>query len=216
MAIEARSTQSFVPIKEVRDGIIVLKDGGLRAVLMCSSINLSLKSFEEQEAVLRQFENFLNSLDFSVEIVIQSRRHDIRPYLLKLEERMRDINEPLLKIQIKEYIEFIETFTENVNIMNKQFFIVVPYTKSTITSGKAGGVLSKILPTSKPSSAVATTGSFEEERTQLEQRISVIQGGLARSGGLQVIQLGTEEIIEQFYQTFNPGENVGNITNYEG
>ena len=216
MAIEARSTQSFVPIKEVRDGIIVLKDGGLRAVLMCSSINLSLKSFEEQEAVLRQFENFLNSLDFSVEIVIQSRRHDIRPYLLKLEERMRDINEPLLKIQIKEYIEFIETFTENVNIMNKQFFIVVPYTKSTITPGKAGGVLSKILPTSKSNSTVATSGSFEEERTQLEQRISVIQGGLARSGGLQVIQLGTEEIIEKFYQTFNPGENVGNITNYEG
>ncbi|MCB9820441.1 hypothetical protein H6790_00645 [Candidatus Nomurabacteria bacterium] len=216
MAIEARSTQSFVPIKEVRDGIIILKDGGLRAVLMCSSINLSLKSFEEQEAVLRQFENFLNSLDFSVEIVIQSRRHDIRPYLLKLEERMRDINEPLLKIQIKEYIEFIETFTENVNIMNKQFFIVVPYTKSNITPGKAGGMLSKILPTSKSSSTVATTGSFEEERTQLEQRISVIQGGLARSGGLQVIQLGTEEIIEKFYQTFNPGENVGNITNYEG
>ena len=120
MAINAKSSQDFVPIKEVRNGIIVLKDGGLRAVLLASSLNLSLKSSDEQIAIINEFQNFLNSLDFSVQICVQSRRLDIRPYLLTLENRMRDQVEPLLKIQTKEYIDFIRTFTDEVNIMTKQ------------------------------------------------------------------------------------------------
>jgi hypothetical protein len=104
-------TQEFVPIKEVRDGVVVLKDGGLRAVLMASSINLSLKSADEQEAILLQFQNFLNSLDFSTQILVQSRRLDIRPYLLQLDNRLKEQLEPLLKVQTKEYIDFIRGFT---------------------------------------------------------------------------------------------------------
>src|SRR6185295_18347178 len=101
MALSARATQEFVPIKEIRDGIIVLKDGGLRAIVLASSINLSLKSEDEQRATILQFQSFLNTLDFYVQIVIESRILDIRPYLLLLENRMKVQTEPLLKLQTK-------------------------------------------------------------------------------------------------------------------
>ena len=102
MALSAKATQEFIPIKEVRDGIIVLKDDELRAIVLANSINLSLKSEEEQKATILQFQNFLNTLDFPVQISIQSRRLDIRPYLLLLENRLKVQTEPLLKLQTKE------------------------------------------------------------------------------------------------------------------
>ena len=132
MALIARATQEFVPIKEVRDGIVVLKDGSLKAIVLANSINLSLKSEDEQKATIYQFQSFLNTLDFPIQIVIQSKRLDIRPYLLLLESRMKAQTEPLLKIQTKEYMEFIRNFTETTNIMTKNFFIVVPYSEKSI------------------------------------------------------------------------------------
>ena len=119
MVLRAKATQEFVPIKEVRDGIIVLKDGDLRAIVLANSINLSLKSEDEQKATILQFQSFLNTLDFSIQISVQSRRLDIRPYLLLLENRIKIQNEPLLKLQTREYIEFIRNFTESVAIMTK-------------------------------------------------------------------------------------------------
>ncbi|KKQ35644.1 MAG: hypothetical protein US50_C0009G0010 [Candidatus Nomurabacteria bacterium GW2011_GWB1_37_5] len=199
MAIAAKPSQNFVPIKEVRDGIIILKDGGLRVVMLASSINLSLKSYDEQKAVLIQYQNFLNSLDFSTQIVIQSRRYDIRPYLASLEKRLNEIPEPLLKIQTREYIEFIRTFTEQVNIMTKRFFIIVPYSQTAPSFGAA----KSILPGGKSKSAEEQ--SFEEKRSQLEQRMSVIESGLS-GVGVKTAKLGTEEVIELFYKTYNPGE----------
>lgn len=208
MALNARRTQEFVPIKEVRDGIIVLKDGSLRAVLLASSINLSLKSLDEQKATIGQFQTFLNGLDFQTQIAIQSRRLDIRPYLLTLEERMKEQIEPLIKIQTKEYIEFIRSFTEEVNIMTKNFFVVVPYTPTIFNTG--GGIMDRL--TSGPKQARTNTSKesndladFEEKRTQLDQRVGVIISGLG-SFGVRSSQLGTEEIIELFYKTFNPGD----------
>src|SRR3990167_3113540 len=132
MALKAKATQDFVPIREVRDGIIVLKDGGLRAIVLANSINLSLKSDDEQRAIIFQFQSFLNTLDFSVQISVQSRKLDIRPYLLLLEERMKVQNEPLLKLQTREYIEFIKNFTESVSIMTKSFFVTVPYAHTVL------------------------------------------------------------------------------------
>ena len=110
MTLKAKATQEFVPIKEVRDGIIVLKDGGLRAIVLANSTNLSLKSDDEQRATILQFQSFLNTLDFSIQISVQSRRLDIRPYLLLLENRMKVQSEPLLKLQTKEKIKFIHNF----------------------------------------------------------------------------------------------------------
>src|SRR3989344_1718951 len=110
--VSNRSTQEFVPVSEVRDGVIVLKDGGLRAVLLASSINFALKSEDEQTAFIVQFQNFLNSLDFSCQIFIESRMLDIRPYIATLEVAYKNQLDDLMRIQIREYIEFIKSFTE--------------------------------------------------------------------------------------------------------
>ncbi len=201
MPTSTKATQEFVPIKEVRDGIIVLKDGSLRAVLLTSSMNFALKSTDEQKSVLFQFQNFLNSLDFLVQIFIQSRKLDIRPYIALLEERYKAQTGDLLKIQTREYINFIKNFTDSTNIMTKSFFVVVPYNPAIISiqnnplQGLLGGS------TTKASGA----SSFEEHRTQLEQRIGVVEQGLS-SCGIRVLQLGSEEVIELFYKLFNPGE----------
>ncbi len=100
MALNAKATQEFVPIRKIRDGIIELEDGGLRAIVLANSVNLSLKSDDEQRATILQFQSFLNTLDFSVQISIQSRKLDIRPYLLTLEDRMKVQSEPLLKQRV--------------------------------------------------------------------------------------------------------------------
>jgi type IV secretory pathway VirB4 component len=198
----SNNSQQFVPIKEIKDGIILLKDDSLRAVLMASSINLGLKSQEEQEATLLQFQNFLNSLDFPTQIVIQSRRRNIRPYITKLEARLKEQQEPLLKIQTREYIEFIKSFMEINDIMTKHFFVVVPYDSAPINS--SSGFLSKILPGgAKNKNEEAQL--FEEKRVQLEQRITTIQEGLKRTG-VRTLLLKTPQIVELFFKTFNPGE----------
>lgn len=212
MALNAKAAQEFVPIKEVRDGIIVLKDDGLRAIILANSVNLSLKSSDEQKATIFQFQNFLNTLDFAIQISIQSRRLDIRPYLQLLENREKVQTEPLLKLQTKEYVEFIRNFTESVSIMTKSFFIVVPYTHTVLKSdaGIFGGAFKIFSKKSKTETRVASQADFEEKRSQLEQRVSVIQQGLSGCG-IKSAQLGTEEVVEVFYKVFNPGEVEGQI-----
>ena len=209
MAINAKATQEFVPIKEVRDGVLVLKNGELRAIVLANSINLSLKSEDEQKATILQFQAFLNTLDFPIQMCVQSRKLDIRPYLLLLENRMKVQNEPLLKLQTKEYIEFIRNFTESVSIMTKSFFVVVPYTHTTLKSDSKifDNLFSK---RNKTEMKIEEQMDFEEKRSQLEERISVVQQGLNRCG-IKSVQLGSEEVIEVFYKVFNPGEVEGKI-----
>ncbi len=209
MALKAKATQEFVPIEEVRDGIIVLKDGELRAIVLANSINLSLKSDDEQKATILQFQNFLNTLDFSVQISVQSRRLDIRPYLLLLENRIKVQSEPLLKLQTREYIEFIRNFTDSVSIMTKSFFVVVPYTHTVLQSDS--NILGKVFGIrNKEAAQIAKEVDFEEKRSQLEERVAVIQQGLGRCG-INSAQLGTEEVVEVFYKVFNPGTAEGKI-----
>lgn len=200
-ATQAKAAQDFVPIKEVRNGIVILKDGSLRALLMASSINLALKSQEEQQAIIGQFQNFLNSLEFTAQFFVESRDLDIRPYIALLEARYTQELDDLMRIQIREYIAFIKDFTERANIMSKNFFIVVPYDPALAARGGISTMFSG-------GGAAATTindEQFEQYRTQLEQRISVVEQGLVRTG-VRVVQLGTEEVIELFYKLFNPGE----------
>ncbi len=205
------TTQDFIPIKEIRDGIIVLEDGSLRAILLASAINISLKSADEQQALVLQFQNFLNSLEFPVQISVQSRRYDIKPYLLTLERRIEQQKEELLRLQTREYIEFIKWFTDSVNIMSKKFYVVIPYTGSVLTSGKkSGSFLDALFPKKKDASFREKTERFEEQRSQLEQRIAIVKGGLSRFG-VRSEQLDTEQSIEVFYNMFNPGETHRNI-----
>ncbi len=198
----SKASQDFVPVSEVRDGIVVMKDGGLRAILMASSLNFALKSDDEQTGFLIQFQNFLNSLDFTVEMFVQSRMLDIRPYIATLEEAHKMQLDELMRVQIREYIEFVKNFTEAANIMAKNFFVVVPYTPPLVSIKREGGVF----PFGK--SKTATQGvesTFEEHVSQLEQRVAIVQQGLVRTG-VRTVQLGTEEVIELLYKLFNPGE----------
>ncbi len=201
--VKAKATQDFVPIKEVRDGVVILKDGSLRVLLMASSINLALKSQDEQQAIMGQFQNFLNSLEFSVEFFIQSRELDIRPYIALLQDRYAQELDELMKIQIREYMAFIKDFTSRANIMTKNFFIVVPYDPALIN--RSGGILGSLFPGNSNVSTALADEQFEQYRTQLEQRVSVIEQGLVRTG-VRIVKLGTEEVIELFYKLFNPGE----------
>ena len=204
MATKAKTTQDFLPINEIRDGVVVLKGGGLRMVLICSSLNFSLKSPDEQQAILMQYQNFLNSLDFPIQIFLNSRKLDIRPYIEILEKRQKEQTNELIKIQTKEYIQFIKSFTESVNVMAKSFFMVIPYDPMIIDTA-LGGWLGKIFPGGKKSGTQAKRDIFEENKTQLEQRVAVVEQGLARFG-VRTAPLGTEELVELYFKIFNPGE----------
>jgi type IV secretory pathway VirB4 component len=206
-SVKANATQEYVPIKEVRDGIVVLKDGSLRALVLTSSINFSLKSDDERQAIILQFQDFLNSLDFSIQIFIQSRKLDIRPYIALMEQQEKKQTNELMKIQVREYIEFIKNFTKNTNIMTKHFFLVIPYAPA-ILSNKSSGIGKFANFGGKKAGktqAMNDETAFEENRTQLEQRIAVVEQGLVRCG-VRVSELGTPETIELFYKIFNPGE----------
>jgi len=206
MPAAPKTTQNFVPIQEIRDGVIVLKNGGMRAVILASSLNFALKSSDEQSSILLQFQNFVNSLDFSIQIFIQSKKLDIRPYTALLEERYKEQTTDLMKIQVREYIEFIRTFVESTNIMSKSFFVVIPYDPPIMTSSK--NPLSSMMGGAKKGSAEANKtadGQFQEYRSQLEQRVAVVEQGLVRCG-IRAAELGTEEVVELFYKLFNPGE----------
>lgn len=209
MAVKSKAAQDFVPIKEIRDGVVILKDGTIRMLLMASSINLALKSEDEQIAILGQFQNFLNSLEFSTQIFVQSRRLDVKPYITLLEGRLHQELNELLKIQIHEYISFIQKITQSTNIMSKLFMVVVPYTppKSVTTAPKTAGLFGFLGKKSTESAAPSQSAieAFEEAKSQLEQRVGIIRQGLARTG-VRVVPLGTEELTELYYRLFNPGE----------
>lgn len=197
-----KTTQSFVPVKEVRNGVIVLKGDGYRGVLMCSSINFALKGEDEQRAIIGGFQSLLNTLDFSMQIVVHSRKTDIRPYLALLETRMQEQTSELMRLQLREYVAFIRNFIDSSDIMTKMFYIVVPYAPG------AGGIVASAAPflggKKKPANDGASD-SFEENRVQLEQRMSLVVSGLA-SSGVRAVPLGTEEIIELLYRSFNLSE----------
>lgn len=201
-----KTTQDFVPIQEIRDGVIILKNGGMRSIILASSLNFALKSQDEQSSILMQFQNFVNSLDFSIQIFIQSKKLDIRPYIALLEDRYKEQLTELMKIQVREYIEFIKTFVESTNIMSKSFFVVIPYDPALIGSGK--NPLASMLSgknRDRKNAAETADAQFQEYRSQLEQRVAVVEQGLVRCG-IRAAELGTEEVVELYYKLFNPGE----------
>lgn len=200
-ATQAGKTQQFVPVKEIRNGVIILKDGGYRGVLICSAINFGLKSADEQHAITLGFQNFLNTLDFSIQIVVNSRRMDLRPYLALLEEKAPEQKSELMRIQLREYVEFIRSFADQTNIMTKSFYVVVSYAPHVSAASAIGFLRNSTAETKNAASGI----SFEEDRAQLEQRLSLVTAGLAGTG-VRAVPLGTEEAIELLYRSFNPGE----------
>ncbi len=169
---------------------------------MCSSINFALKSEDEQRAIIGGFQTFLNTIDFSIEIVIHSRKMDIRPYLALLETRVASQQTELMQIQIREYIQFIKNFIEGSEIMTKTFYIVVPYSPAPGSSAASSISLFGKKQSSQP---VGLSNSFEEHQVQLEQRMALVSSGLTGTG-LRAVPLGTEEVLELLYRSFNLSE----------
>lgn len=212
---EAQPTQKFVEIEGVRDGTIVLKDGGLRQIVAVSGINFDLKSEEEQGMILNLFQSFLNSLDFAVQIFIHSRKVNIDKYLEKLEGREAQESNELLKNQIAEYREFIKAFVAQNAIMSKSYFVVVPYAPIKIPAG--GGAVTKGFlgflkkkGVEKPTERLGEEGRLPEEQLghyieQLKKRVGRVVANLNQMD-LRAVPLNDEEITELFYNLYNPGE----------
>jgi hypothetical protein len=207
--MQGSPSQGFVPIKNIKDGLIELQSGEYRAVLMTNSLNLSLKGEDEQTAILTQFQNFLNSLEFPIQIFVKSRRMDISPYIKLLEERLSVAEGELIKLQIAEYINYIKIFSEETNIMSKQFFVVVPYTPAVINTS---GVPTLSFGGSDAAQAAKSDAAFQEIYRQMEQRLLVVSSGLTRSG-LRVDRLQSDEVVELFYNIFNPSSEYKAIIN---
>ncbi len=199
MAEVTQASQQFVKIKDIRDGVVYLKNGGLRQVLIVSGINFELKSEGEQGAILANFQRFLNSLDFGAQFFIHSRKVNIARYLANMEEQKKQETNELLRVQIEEYINFVRNFIEENAIINKNFFVVVPYDPVALSSGTKGflGLFGK-----KQSSAAKQT-TEEENVSQLKERSTQVIEGLSAID-LRAVPLENEELVELFYNLYNP------------
>jgi len=207
---EALPTQKFIEVRGVKNGVLILKGGGLRQILMVSGLNFDLKSEEEQEAITYAYQGFLNSLNFTLQIFVHSRKVNVDSYLENLLKIESVETNPLLKTQIAEYREFIAAFVRENAIMNKTFFAVVPYDPISLPKTGAGtttklfGFLSKSK--GKPTAA---TPSVDEDKdldrkiSQLGQRTEQVVSGLNQMG-LRAVPLNDEEVIDLFYNLYNP------------
>ncbi|MGE5425864.1 MAG: hypothetical protein ACM3PZ_02225 [Bacillota bacterium] len=195
------STQQYLDIAEIKDDVVIMKDGTLRAVLLVSSINFALKSEDEQNAVINSYVMFLNNLGFMLEIVIQSRELDIDNYLNYLKEKEKQQLNKLLKMQTAEYVEYIKELTSIGKIMNKRFYVVVPYNP---LSDKHKGFFTLLGEAIKPATSISLKEKgFQRYKEMLNRRLESVIGGL-ESMGVSVARLDTQSLIELYYKTYNP------------
>lgn len=198
------STQLHLKISEIRDNTIVLKNGGLRAVLKSSSINLNLKSEAEQNAVIYSYQNFLNTLEFPIQIVIRSKKLDIDDYIEKLKKLAVKQTNPLMQKQTFEYIEYISRLVEYADIMEKEFYVVIP--QDPFRSEQKGLIktfLENIFPQDTVEKIKQRHGEFDQLKKGLSQRVNTARAGLENCN-LRVTELNTQELIELFYEVYNP------------
>ena len=195
------STHKLLDILEIKEDVVVLKNGSLRSVLAISAINYDLKSSEEQEAIIAQFQNFLNSLDFPLQILISSRKINMEKYMEFLEGKEKELNNDLLSLQISEYKKFIEHMVSVSNIMEKNFYVIIPF--APIENDQKGflGNLANLINPRK--SILEKREVFETHRNQLFQRVDHIIAGLSGIG-LRLVPLQTQELIELMYNSYNP------------
>jgi len=202
------STQNTLLIAEIRDGIVIMNDGSFRSVVMVKSVNFDLMSPQEQEAVEYSYQGFLNSLYFPIQIFVRSQKVDLQPYIDKLDKIRSEHDNMLLAMMMADYIDYIDQLSQQTNIMDKKFYIVVPYfphadVQKALTQSKnfVSGFLN--LFNSKEQHVVVNEADLEKAKTELRNRVqSVLQGLL--QGGVQGLPLDTQELIELYYDTYNP------------
>lgn len=194
-------TTTYLHIAEIKDDTVVLKDGTLRSVVLASSVNFALKSDDEQNAVVSGYVSFLNSLDFPIQIVVQSRKMNITPYLEKLIKQEKEQTNELLRVQIADYRAFIEELVDLGQIMTRRFYVVVPYDP---LSNKKKSFWSRASEVMSPGKAVRVKEErFQQRKKDLDLRLRQVMGGL-QSMGLNVARLNTQALIELYYNSYNP------------
>lgn len=195
------STRQYLDIAEIKGDVVIMKDGTLRAVLLASSINFALKSEEEQNAIIAGYVQFLNGIDYPLQIVIQSRRLNIEKYLEKLKSQEKTHANELLKMQIADYRQFVGELIELGDIMSKRFYVVVPYSAYT---NKAKGFFARLQELVTPASAIRLREDlFLQRKRELWMRVESISSGL-QSIGIQSAVLDTQGLIELYYNVYNP------------
>jgi len=205
MAVEKVASQQLVTLESIKDGVITLKTGGLRVVLEAEGINFDLKSPDEQTGIVSSFQEFLTSIDFSLQIIVRSQIVNIEPYLNKIAERQKTETNELLQAQMADYVNFLGKFIKENHIMTKRFLIVIPYQPAILNQSTVAQI-SSMLPIPKISGA-QPNASEEHGRSlaQLQNRVNIVTNGLSRMG-IPYRQLSTEELVPLFYSLFNPQE----------
>lgn len=193
-------TQQFLKLSEIRDDLIVMNDGTLRAVLAVSSTNFDLKSEEEQNALIYSYQRFLNSLEYHIQILVQSRKMDIADYMSKLKVIQEKQTNELLRMQTGEYIEFIDRLVESANVMNKNFYVIVPY--DTSINPASTGIFGKLFGAGKVKEIADREANLATAKKQLDERTNTVSASLA-SSGLRVVRLNTNQLIELVYNSYN-------------
>jgi hypothetical protein len=196
------STQEFLNFAEIHEGIVITKTGELRAILLASSINFSLKSEQEQTAIIYAYQSFLNSLSFPIQIMLQSRKLDLSKYIAKLKAISQTQTNELLRDQTVDYINYVTRLIEVANIMDKKFFVVISYMPPATTQLKKPGFFGGKKADNGPK---ITPEQFIKYRQEISQQVSVIESGLG-SIGVRTAQLNTQQIVELLYGIYNPEE----------
>lgn len=204
------STQNALLISEVRDGIVIMNDGTFRAVIMCKSINFDLMSPQEREAVEFSYQGFLNSLYFPVQIFVRSQKVDLRPYLERLDKIRTDQENMLLGLLMEDYIAFLADISQQTNIMDKKFYVAIKYPdtdqdvrKAIKQSTSFFTGMGELLRPGKPAKVTINEATLETAKTELRNRVQAVMQGLAQAG-VQSLPLDTEELIELYYDVYNP------------
>lgn len=202
------STQNSLQIAEVRDGIVIMNDGSFRAVIMAKSINFELMSPQEQESVEYSYQGFLNSLFFPIQIFIHSQKVDLQPYIAKLDKIRTEHDNMLLALLMEDYIGYINDLSQQTNIMDKNFYVVIPFfptidTQKALTKSKNflsgfGGLFNK-----KDQHVVINEADLENAKTELRHRVQSVLSGLQQCS-IQALPLDTQELIEMYYDAYNP------------
>jgi type IV secretory pathway VirB4 component len=216
------STQNTLLISEMRDSMVIMKDGSFRAVVACKSINFDLMSSREREGVEYSYQNFLNSLNFDIQIFIRSQRVDIGPYIDKLVALRREQDNMLLNVLMDDYINFIDVLSQEANIMDKSFFIVIPFFPAgdlNKLTDQTKGFFSKVFAKPQSGPTRIDKASYEKARDEIKNRVDLVMSGLFQMG-VQSVQLNTKELGELYYNMYNPDTAVrqplGNFENSTG
>lgn len=202
------STQNTLQMAEIRDGIVIMNDGTYRSVVMVKSVNFDLMSPQEQESIEYSFQGFLNSLYFPVQIFIRSQKVDLRPYIEKLDKIRSEHDNMLLALLMEDYITYIDDLSQQTNIMDKKFYVVVPFFPNEDIKQKMAqsknfiGGLSQLF-SKQEQHVVINEHELEQAKTELRNRVQAVMSGLLQSG-VQGLPLDTQELIELYYDTYNP------------